>query len=80
MLPFIAGIAVGAAVGMAFNNKKVKDKVLEVSEIVKDEAIKAYDSSKNVASDIKDKAKDFIDKKSSKKEVKVEEKEVKADE
>jgi len=54
MLPFIAGVATGAAVVIAINNnKKIKKAVRDGAKKVQDYAEKGYEKSKEFASEIK---------------------------
>jgi len=54
MLPFIAGVAAGAAVVVAINNKKkIKKAVSEGAKKVQDYAEKGYEKSKEFAGEVK---------------------------
>jgi|GEM_PF-797325 len=54
MLPFIAGVATGAAVVIAINNKKkIKKAVSESAKKMQDYAEKGYEKSKEFAGEVK---------------------------
>ncbi|MDY0321206.1 MAG: hypothetical protein RBR23_05670 [Arcobacteraceae bacterium] len=62
MLPFIAGAAVGAAVVLAFNNKKQIEKSLAKGAVkAKELASQGYEKVKDIASDAKDTIEDKVE-------------------
>jgi len=69
MLPFIAGVAAGAAVVVAYNNRKEVIKTIDTgAEKLKEFVESGYEKSKDIASDIKENISDTIESIGSKKE------------
>lgn len=62
MLPFIAGAVAGAAVVLAFNNKKQIEKGLAKGAVkAKELASQGYEKVKDIASDAKDTLEDKVE-------------------